>query len=144
VGSRIPCYSCFISYRVDTDKAVAELLYEKLRLRGYNPFLDKFCLLPGQPWECGFRLGLARSRVLIPLMSSAGLARLRDVTRNHSTDNVLLEYQIALGLLNGVGGGTGGSFDIYPVLVGTRTRNTLVEFDAFGGYSESLDAAPVV
>jgi hypothetical protein len=66
VGSRIPCYSCFISYRVDTDKAVAELLYEKLCRRGYNSFLDKFCLLPGQPWECGFRLGLARSRVLIP------------------------------------------------------------------------------
>jgi hypothetical protein len=64
------------------------------------------------------------------------------VTRNHSTDNVLLEYQIALGLLNGVGGSTEGSFHIYPVLVGARTRNTLVEFDAFGGYSETLHAAP--
>jgi hypothetical protein len=134
-------YSCFISYRVSTDQPLAELLYEKLRMRGHNPFMDKFCLADGEPWERGFRLGLARCRVFLPLMSSAGLAPLRDMTRNHSLDNVLLEYQIALGLLSGDGedDNSSASFHIYPVLVGARDGNTLVEFNDFGGYSSTLD-----
>jgi hypothetical protein len=134
-------YSCFIGYRVTPDEPVAESLYDKLRARGYTVFLSKFCLPPAELWGPNFRLGLARSRVFLPLMSSAGLAPLRDEARNHSSDNVLLEYHIALGLLNGFGGSSGidgDSFHIHPVLVGARDRNTLVEFDAFGGYSSTL------
>jgi hypothetical protein len=148
VRSRSICYSCFISYRATADKTVAESLYDKLRVRGYNPFLDKFSMASGESWERGFRLGLARSRVFLPLMSSAGLSPLRDATRNHSGDNVLLEYQIALGLLNDFGGSSsstdGDSFHIYPVLVGARDGSTLNEFSAFIGYSSTLDASPSV
>jgi hypothetical protein len=34
-----------------------------------HPFMDKFCLLPVQPWDRGLGLGLARSRVVVaPLL----------------------------------------------------------------------------
>jgi hypothetical protein len=131
------CYSCYISYRVSTDRAVAESLYDKLRVRGYNPFLDKFSLPCGVPWERELRLGLARSCVFLPLMSSAGLSPLRDETRDHSHDILLLEYQIALDLFH-FEDGDNSRFHILPVLVGAREDSTLKEFSEFSGYSSTL------
>ena len=134
-------YSCFISYRVSSDAQIAESLYDKLRLRGYNPFLDKFCLLPSQPWEPAFRRAIPRSRVFIPLISAAALAPAMDRTRDHSKDNLLLEYQIALSVLDADEGGD-GSFHIYPVLIGRRDGSTLYDFAAFTGYSDTLRGLP--
>ena len=35
-------YDCFISYRVQTEKDIAEKLYYVLKLKNLNPFLDRF------------------------------------------------------------------------------------------------------
>ena len=41
-------------------------------------------------------LGLKNSRLFIALISSAALTNVRDYSRDHAKDNVLLEYEIAL------------------------------------------------
>jgi hypothetical protein len=129
-------FSCFISYRVEADGGIAEHLYDKFRSRGFTVYLDKYCLEIGKPWKSEFIRDLTRSRVFIPVMSSKGLAPLKDTTRNHSNDNLLLEYQIALDRLDTIGD---TQFGIYPVLVGTKVdQHTFEEFHDFSGYSDSL------
>jgi len=122
-------YDCFINYRVSSDKDVAEKLYYQLKLLGLNPFFDKFCLKPGFDWKAGFMEGLNRSRTFIALMSARGLEPCRDFAKNHSHDNVLLEYQTALFLNKATG--TDSEDFILPVLVGELEGNSLHKFCDF-------------
>ena len=41
-------FDCFLSYRVATDKDVAEKCYLYLKSEGYKPYLDKKCLVNGK------------------------------------------------------------------------------------------------
>ena len=135
-------YSCFLCYRVSSDRCVAELLFEKLRRVGYTPFLDAHCLPRAERWSKNIRRALARSRVFLPLISAAGLAQVKEVDRDHSKDNVLLEYQIALGLMDMDRSDTTPPFHVLPVLVGTRLDNhTLVEFSEYHGYATTINAS---
>ena len=89
-------FDVFVNYRVAADADVAEKLYLYLKTKGINAFLDKKCLKAGEPWKEGFLSGLSRSRMFICLISSPALANVRDKTKNHEGDNVLLEYETAL------------------------------------------------
>jgi len=84
--------------RVFSEANVAEKLYDKLRLKGCKPFWDKESLKSGENWKVGFLRGLKNSRTFLAVISSQGLERCRDASRDHTNDNVLLEYQMALAI----------------------------------------------
>ena len=130
-------YHAFISYRVAADSDVAEKLYYMLKLEGIEPFLDKFCLLNGEDWKVGFLRGLSNSATIIPLISSDGLKMCRDVGRDHTYDNVLLEYQMALAIAQE------DTDFVVPVLVGKYPEpGMLKKFTDFNAklYSDSIVA----
>ena len=66
-------WDVFISYRVDSDFDIANLVYEKLTTYGLRVWWDKRCLLPGQNWESGFCSGLVDSSNLVCILSRNGI-----------------------------------------------------------------------
>ena len=136
-------YDCFISYRVDADKDVAEKLYFMLKLKGLNPFLDKACLPCGEAWQINFLKALRLSKCFVALMSTAGLAPARNRRIDHSADSLLLEYQTALEV-NKKRIRDGNLQFIIPIHVGQLEGNRLTEFAesgfALSQYSDSVAA----
>lgn len=114
-------YDCFLSYRVASDQDVAEKLYYVLSAKNILCFLDKKCLQAAKKWKNGFIQGLQKSRVFVPLISSAGLQPCRSRERDHSHDNVLIEYEYALQNIQ-----SGKQVDGYicPVLVAAYSSST--------------------
>jgi len=104
---------CFVNYRAEADEILAEKLYDKLK----HASSDKECLRNGEDWKEGFLNGLKSSRSAV--ISSKGLERCRDATRDHTSDNVLLEYQKGLAINEAT-----GRF-IIPVPVGSDFNTAL-------------------
>jgi len=131
-------YDCFINYRVSSDSDVAEKLYLYLQTHGFKAFLDKKCLLDCMSWRDGFLEGLRHSRKVICLISRAGLAPIRDPNRDHSIDNVLLEYETALRIKSSSRQNSGY---ICPVLVGSVQKGVLTKFTDFSAdlYPDSIE-----
>ena len=126
-------FDVFVNYRVAADADVAEKLYLYLKTKGINAFLDKKCLKAGEPWKEGFLSGLSRSRMFICLISSPALANVRDKTKNHEGDNVLLEYETALLIqrhLAEVDVDLARNY-IVPVHVGQFSQGVLTKFTDF-------------
>ena len=137
-------YDCFLSYRVKADHHTAELLYAKLRDTdvGIKPFLDKQCLRTGEDWKMGFLRGLKSSSVFVALVSSDALAPVRDFEKDHTFDNVLLEYQMALEI-NDARKRAGKPEYIVPVLVAKEeSEGRIKKFRDFDPslYSDSITA----
>ena len=130
-GDGISCYDCFISYRVATDAHLADKLYLYLKSINFYPFLDKYCLKPGESWKEGLLNGLHTSRVFIPLISKAGLSNACDFQIDHSKDNLLLEYETAIKIHE-----MRDSCYIYPILVGEITNEN--DYHRFSDYDLSL------
>jgi hypothetical protein len=95
-GDGIDKYDCFLNYRVNADKDIAEKLFYMLKAAGIYAFFDKECLKKGEEWKEGFLAGLKNSRSFVALISRNCLSSVRDSKRDHSYDNVLLEYETAL------------------------------------------------
>lgn len=91
-------FDCFLNYRVNSEKELAERLWLTLKLHNIHAFLDKKCLQPGFPWKEGFLQGLLSSRMIVCLISKKALTSVRNFDIDHSTDNVLLEYETALAI----------------------------------------------
>ena len=89
-------FHIFISYRVDSDRAVAKEIFFQLKSRGIFAYLDSECLTTSLPWKEGFIRGLKNSHRFLALISSKALARVRSNSQNHAYDNVLIEYETAL------------------------------------------------
>jgi energy-coupling factor transporter ATP-binding protein EcfA2 len=49
-GVAVTDFDIFLSHN-STDKALVESIAQKLQSKGLNPWLDKWCLVPGQPWQ---------------------------------------------------------------------------------------------
>ena len=133
----INSFHCFIGYRVLADKVIAESLYDKLTVRGFKPFLDKFKLKNGLPWKDGFLQGLKGSKCFVSLISSGALSLCRDKSRNHTWDNYLLEIETALQYVQA----SGNSAYIIPIHIGemvTVDGRTLLA--KFGDFASSLHA----
>ena len=135
-------FDLFINYRVAADADVAEKLYLYLKTKGINAFLDKKCLKAGEPWKEGFLSGLSRSRMFLCLISSPALANVRDKTKNHEWDNVLLEYETALLIqrhLAEVDVDLARAY-IMPVHVGQFSQGVLTKFTDFNSmmYPDSV------
>jgi hypothetical protein len=62
-------FDVFLSYRVSADSNIAQILYQTLQAMELRVWLDKECLLPGQPWEEGFCQGLMNSSCFVCLCS---------------------------------------------------------------------------
>ena len=52
-------YNVFLSH-ASTDKPAVEHLARKLREAGIEPFLDKWHLVPGEPWQEGIEEALGK------------------------------------------------------------------------------------
>ena len=87
----------FLSYRVDSDRPLAMLLYYMLSARGLSVWWDKKNMDRGVKWESQLAEGIHGAQIFMPIMSRAGLARMREM-KESSTDNVLLEYRLALSM----------------------------------------------
>ena len=98
---------------INSDKELAERVYDKLVNKGIPVFWDAKSLLPGQPWEDGFVNGLNESAIYVPVLSKAALASYAELTPESNCDNVLLEQLLALELKK-----RDDSFLICPVFVG--------------------------
>jgi len=119
-------HEVFLCYRSSTEKILAQALQIALQSRGVlNIFLDLKSFVPGLPWKKQLVKGLAESRFFLPLISSAGLAQVRDPTVDHRSDSLLLEYEAALFLRETI-----PSF-IIPLFVGSHADD--------GGYKHFSD-----
>jgi energy-coupling factor transporter ATP-binding protein EcfA2 len=49
-GVEVTDFDIFLSHN-STDKALVESIAQKLQSKGLNPWLDKWCLVPGLPWQ---------------------------------------------------------------------------------------------
>ncbi len=76
----------FISYASE-DFEYAERLYNELKKAGFNPWLDKKELLPGQNWEYELEIAIRKSRYFIPLFSNKSV---------NKTGHVQKEFKFAL------------------------------------------------
>ena len=123
-------YDCFLNYRVRTDQKMVELLCSKLLNAGLKPFFDKECLVPGEGWKVGFLRGLQASSCFVACMSSDGLEQARDLYIDHSKDNVLLEYEMALAINEDRMKKNHPEF-VIPLLVGKSDGRSLSKFRDF-------------
>jgi serine/threonine protein kinase len=146
-----PKFDVFISYRVASDSAHATMVHDaliKLKVEdeadeaGTRPirvWLDKHCLLPGQPWEEGFCDGLVNSACFVCLLSRNAINHPEKAWQNFTKleegsrcDNVLLEWRLALELrdrhlIEGV----------FPVLIGDEQMQQVAS-DGGIGVSERM------
>jgi len=127
----------FLSYRVASDQALAEELYNRLLALGLRVWWDKKCLKPGQPWEDGFADGLFSSSILVPVLSKGALATFATLTPDSPCDNVLLEHLLALEQHQ-----RGKLKAIFPVFVGEPIDGSskLSNFFETGGMPARNDA----
>jgi hypothetical protein len=118
-----PKYSVFLSYRVASNKDIADTLYELLTDEGIDVYLDSKCLKDGEPWEKGFCEGLVDSSIFVPLLSQSAINHPDKEWQNFSKlqedsrcDNVLLEHRVALELVD-----IGLIDKILPILIGNSS-----------------------
>ena len=116
-------YDVFLSYRVDSDSEHVMMLYNALCEKELTVWLDKECLLPGQPWEEGFCDGLINSASFVCLLSRGAINHptkpwqcFSKLLESSKCDNVLLEWNMALELrqrdmIDG----------IFPIFIGDRS-----------------------
>lgn len=92
-------FDVFLSYRVASDLQHTQRLYELLTERGIKVWWDKECLEVGKQWEEGFCQGLVQSKIFVPIVSKEGLQNMVQLEPDSRCDNVLLEYRMALDLM---------------------------------------------
>jgi len=105
-------HDIFISYRVNTEKKVADKLallldactkQNDIKIR---TFLDSNCLVDGGNWEKNFLSALHHAKLIVLLVSEAGLdlpsssdpTKTKIQNADHEQDNCLLEYEYAMRL----------------------------------------------
>ncbi len=79
----------FISYARE-DEATALELKNKLRGAGFNTWMDKECILPGQNWDFEIRKAIKKSRIMIILFSNNSVRKRGYIQR---------EFKLALDVL---------------------------------------------
>ena len=116
----------FLSYRVSTDAALVERIYDKLRARGVSVWWDRESLEKGKPfWDCILD-GLRSAHVFVPIVSRGALDGLSALEPSSKLDGVLVEYRAVHELLQTAGGavGRGAGIAVFPLLVGeVKTLN---------------------
>jgi serine/threonine protein kinase/Leucine-rich repeat (LRR) protein len=143
-------FDVFLSYRVDSDSDLVQMIYNALTNMELKVWVDKFCLLPGQPWEEGFCDGLVNSSCFVCVLSRNAINHPDKSWQNFCSleegsrcDNVLLEWRLALELRDRylIEG-------IFPVFVGDclpQLDGSIVYSDYFpsGCHPSQLPSKPV-
>ena len=134
-------FDVFLSYRVSADGALARVLYDRLtRDCGLRVWFDERCLEAGRPWEEGFCRGLVKSRVFVPVLSRGAIRGFEALTACSPRDNVLLEWRLALELVE-----RGLVERVAPLLLGDADAAGRHGWYTFGGPDPSHPtAAPAV
>ena len=134
-------FDVFLSYRVSADSDLARALYKYLSAQcGLRVWFDQQCLEAGKPWDEGFCRGLVKSRVFMPVLSRGAVRGLENLTANSARDNVLLEWRLALELVE-----RGLVERIVPLLLGDADANGQCGRYSFAGSDPCHpSAAPAV
>ena len=122
-------WDLFISYRVRTEKDLAERLHDKLCAERLLVWLDAKKIDAGDDWRIAFVDGLFGSRIFTPLLSRKGLSSMRTLKADSPCDNLLLEYRIAIELYLHHNAYGRGPLNILPVLVGDRTNEIAAQLE---------------
>ena len=64
----------FIAYVIE-DAEYAQRLYTDLETAGFNPWLDKRKLMPGQNWKLAIERAIKRSDIFIPCFSKTSIRK---------------------------------------------------------------------
>ena len=67
-------FGVFVSYHWQ-DRTAVEAVAQSLRQRGIEPFLDRWYLIPGQPWVTALEQFLARCRAVAVFIGPQGMGR---------------------------------------------------------------------
>eukprot|EP00050_Salpingoeca_kvevrii_P009559 m.3599 g.3599 ORF g.3599 m.3599 type:complete len:1123 (-) comp2329_c0_seq1:141-3509(-) len=125
-------FHVFLSYRVATDSALANRVYAKLQERTIDRttqikvFLDKMCIASGADWETEFSSALRHSCLFVPIISTAALKPIEQVSEfDEKADNLLYEYELALRQARNK------HMCIFPLLVGSYEGDEYRPYDDF-------------
>lgn len=83
----------FISYAKE-DQAQALACYERLEQEGFDPWIDRRCLLPGQNWEFEIDRAMREAHVVILLMSPRSVSKRGFVQREANEAIERLRYKL--------------------------------------------------
>jgi hypothetical protein len=132
------------SYRVDTDKDLAEAMCHKLEEHTIaltkdqqlqvRVFWDAKDISDGSNWKLVFLQAVKHSCLFVPIVSEAAIAPMAQVLpTNSKPDNVLLEYETAIQQQRN------GLTAILPIFVGARSgpheRIPRFNFELFGSHT---------
>jgi hypothetical protein len=95
-----PQFDVFLSYRVKSDKAVANEVYNLLIQNDVRVWWDQRCILAGSQWENEFCAGIANSYHCICIISSGGIESMKDLDVGSKCDSLLLEWTLARELVD--------------------------------------------
>jgi len=132
-------HDVFINYRVATNADTAQALFltlagiERSDGKRVNPYLDRYCLEEGRPWEEGFLVGISNAALIVLLISEAALEGIKGADKWQ--DNVLLEYEYALDKFSK------NEASIYPVFLGSKVTGPTgkeVLWKDFSAYSTDV------
>ena len=79
----MPRYDVFLSH-ASADKPAVERLARKLRDEKLEPFLDKWHLVPGEPWQEALEEALDQSRTCAVFLGSGTRCNWRPAARGRS------------------------------------------------------------
>lgn len=119
-------FGLFISYRVWCDKEFAEALFTATSKCQLQPgrehrikvYLDKVCIVDGQPFDVNFAKALGNSTVFSPLVSANCLKNFVELGKTDKEDFVLAEWIMALELQK-----QGVVKAIFPIVMGEQTKD---------------------
>ena len=120
-------YHIFISYRVNADADIAELVCKRLQQAfvaladgtqiPVKCFFDAQDIQDGTNWKESFLYALRHSCLFVPLVSEAALAPMKHITPvDRKPDNLLCEFEMAVALAKEK------RLNIFPILIGGGHR----------------------
>lgn len=129
----LPHYDFFLSYRWNQfDSTFVERLYDCLVSsttadgRPLVGFLDRKRLQDGDQLQDTFLQAMAKTHVIIPVISLSALQKMEGITEGSPNDNLLLEWKHAVHLLDTMPGAA-PSVKIFPLLVGSMRDDGVME-----------------
>jgi hypothetical protein len=105
---------------VDSDADVAETLCRQLQEQLVEDdmkvtcFFDRQDIRDGVDWKNAFLTALEHTCLFVPLISEAGIDRIKALTPESKSDNVLLEYEEAIRLQHDK------RLAVFPIFIGKR------------------------
>jgi len=136
---KVKHHDVFINYRVVANADTAQALFltlsaiERSDGKRVQPYLDRYCLEEGRPWEEGFLVGISNAALIILLISEAALEGIKGADKWQ--DNVLLEYEFALDKFSK------NEATIFPVYLGSKVTGPTgkeVLWKDFSAYSTDV------